>query len=151
MKPLSKLIYTLLLSLTTAAGFSQSAITVKPRIFEGSPKFINCPASEFSNAFSSTEGQHITLFLSGNYKFSGTVISNIEKYSNLQSMTIRSDAAENTIFHLSKQINEDNSINYVGRIMNAAAADGYEIKKDEAGKYIFEKVETGKVLQVCNL
>ena len=151
MKPICTLVFTLLLTLTAASVYSQSAVAAKPGIFDGSPKFINCPASEFSNAFSYNEGQHITLFLSGNYKFSGTVISNIEKYSNLQSMTIQSDAAEHTILHLSKQTNEDNSINYVGRILDSAAAEGYEIKKDQAGKYTFEKVETGKVLQLCNL
>lgn len=151
MKPLRKLTFALLLSLTTAAGFSQNAINVKQRIFDGSPSSVNCPASEFSNAFSAVEGQHITLFFSDHLKFSGTVISNIVKYSNLQSVTIRSDDAESTIFHLSKQINEDNSISYVGRIMNSGAADGYEIRKDETGRYKFEKVNAEKILQVCNL
>ena len=151
MKSLSKPMFALLLCLTTISGISQSSESIKPKIFAGFPNTINCSVSEFSNAFTATEGQHIILSFSDNFKFSGTVISNIVKYSNLQSLTIRSDQSDKTIFHLSKQINQDNSISYVGRIINPTAADGYQIKKDLSGNYKFEKTDADKVLQTCNL
>ena len=138
--------FALLLCLTTTAGFSQSS---KPKIFATFPDKINCPVSEFITAFHVTEGQHIILSFSDNFKFSGTVISNVVKYSNLQSMTIKSDQSNKTIFHLSKQINADNSVSYVGRIIDPTASDGYQVKKDMAGNYQFEKTDTEKVLQEC--
>ena len=146
MKSLSKLMFALLLCLAATTGFSQA---LKPKIFDGFPNTINCPVIEFINAFNVTDGQHIILSFSDNFKFSGTVISNVVKYSNLQSMTIRSDESDKTIFHLSKQINEDNSVSYIGRIMNPTAADGYQVKKDGLGNYKFEKTDTEKILQEC--
>jgi hypothetical protein len=142
--------FALLLCLTTSAGFSQTTSLAKPKIFASFPNTINCSVSEFSNAFAVPEGQHIMLSFSDNFKFSGTIISNVVKYSNLQSMTIHSDLSHNTVFHLSKQVNDDNSISYVGRIMDATASDGYQIKKDMAGNYKFEKVDSERILQECN-
>lgn len=150
MKPLSKLTFALLLCLTSAAAFSQNSQAPKPKIFASYPNTIICSVSEFSNAFNAIEGQHISMNFSDGFKFSGRVVSNIVKYSNLQSMTIQSDNSENTVFHLSKQTNDDGSFNYVGRIMNSTASDGYQIKKDQAGNYTFEKVDAGRVLQECN-
>lgn len=106
---------------------------------------------EFVQAFTAREGQHIVLFFSDNFKFSGTVVSNVEKYSNLQSMTIKSDQSEHIIFHLSRQLLEDNSISFVGRIMSPNASDGYQIKKSQTGNYSFEKIDAQKILQDCNL
>ena len=146
MKPLSKLTFAMLLCLTTAVGFSQTA---KPKIFAAYPNTIDCSSSQFSNAFSAVSGQHVVLSFSNDFKFSGTVITNIVKYSNLQTMTIRSDDSDKTIFHLSRQTNADNSIAYVGRIMNSNASDGYQIKKDATGNYQFEKIDTEKILQEC--
>ena len=150
MKTLGKTMFAILLCLTTTAGFSQTSSVSKTTLFGNFPNTIDCAVSTFINAFNVTEGQHIILSFSDNFIFSGTVTSNIVKYSNLQSMTILSDQSDKTIFHLSKQINDDNSYNYVGRIMNPTASDGYQIKKDITGNYKFVKLETEKVLQECN-
>lgn len=151
MKLLSKLTLAFSVCLLSISGFSQTGKAPKPTIFSDYPDKIKCPSSELSFAFSATEGEHIVLFFSDNFRFSGTVISNVVKYSNLQSMVIRSDASENTIFHLTKQINEDNTITYIGRIINSNASDGYEIKKDITGNYKFEKSMSEKILQDCHL
>jgi len=148
MKPLSKLLFALLLCLAALTGFSQAT---KPKIFSNFPNTLDCASTEFSPAFNASEGQHVILHFSNNFKFSGTVISNVVKYSNLQSVIIKSDDSEKTIFHLSKQTNADNSLSYVGRIMNPAASDGYQIKGQQAGIYKFEKIEADKVLLECNL
>lgn len=150
MKFLSKLMFAGLLCLTTAAGFSQSPTTAKPKIFAAYPNTINCSSSEFMNAFTAMEGQHVILTFSDDFKFSGTVITNIVKYSNLQTMTIKSDLSDNTIFHLSKQISSETGVSYVGRIMNSNASDGYQIKKDDVGNYKFEKIDAEKILQECS-
>lgn len=151
MKLLSTLTLAFSLCLLSVTGFSQTGKAPKPKIFSDFPDKINCPSSELSYAFSTSEGEHIVLFFTDNFRFSGTVISNVVKYDNLQSMVIRSDASENTIFHLTKQINEDNTVTYIGRIINSNAADGYEIKKDITGNYKFEKAMYDKILQDCHL
>ncbi|MFN8249331.1 MAG: hypothetical protein U0T68_10300 [Ferruginibacter sp.] len=146
---LRKSFFVALITLIAAPAFSQSSPTVKPAIYASYPNSINGSSSEFASAINATEGQHIVLTFSDNFKFSGTVISNVVKYSNLQSVVIRSDESSNTIFHLSKQTNADNSVSYVGRIINKEASDGYEIKTDMSGNYIFQKSETEKVMPEC--
>ena len=140
--------FALTFCLMTVAGFSQTPS--KPAIFANYPDQIDCSPAQFSNAFNFTEGQAITLSFPSNFTISGRVISNEVKYSNLQTMTIQVPDFDNAVFHLSKQINDDNSVTYVGRIMNKNAADGYRIIKDAAGNYKFQKLETAKVLQECN-
>ncbi len=151
MRSPSKLLIALILCVSINAGYTQTSLCSKPKLFSNFPNKIDCPVSEFRNAFSLIEGQHITLSFSDGFKFSGTVISNVVKYYNLQSMTIKSDLSEKTIFHLSKQINDDNSTSYVGRIMNATASDGYQIIKDPTGNYKFEKIDAERILPECNL
>lgn len=149
MKSLSKIMLMLLLCLSTAAVYSQGNSS-KPKMFSNFPDVIGLSKSTLRDAFTATEGKNISLQLSSNFNFSGVVISNQIKYSNLRSITIKSSALNNAIFHLSQVTNEDNSISYVGRILNTNAADGMEIKKDAAGNYNFHKFETKNILQDCN-
>ncbi len=137
----------LLLSLTTAASFSQN---LKPRVFSQFPDVIDCPASQFSNVFSAREGDIVTFLFSDNLTISGKVISNLQKYDNLQSMTIQVPSYENAVFHLSKQTNADLTTSFVGRILANSALDGYEINKDAMGKYTLRKVEEENIRQLCN-
>jgi hypothetical protein len=147
MKSLSKTLLVLLLSLTTAVSFSQNK---NPRVFSQFPDVINCTDTQLSNAFTAKEGETITLSFSNNFIITGKVISNLQKYANLQSMTIQVPAYANAVFHLSKQTLEDRSTTYVGRILSNEAADGYEIKRDAGGNYKLRKIEEQKLRQLCS-
>jgi hypothetical protein len=149
MKPLKHLMLGLVLTLFVTSAFSQEAS--KPKNFADFPDNISCSVFEFHNAFSAREGQKVELAFANNFKFSGTVLYNITKYNNLQTMTIKSDEFENTIFHLSKQMIEGNPVSFVGRITSPNAADGFQVRKGSAGNYILEKTESHKVLQECHL
>jgi hypothetical protein len=149
MKSYSKTLLLLLLCLTTAAAFSQN--TNKPKVFSDFPEVVVCSATQFSNAFAAREGETVTFTFSNNLTITGKVITNVQKYANLQSMTIQSPAFANAIFHLSKQINADRSTAFVGRILSTEAADGYEIRQDAAGNYSFQKIEEARVRQLCSL
>ena len=144
MKFLQHSLVLLLLSLTTTV-FSQ---TSRPQIFSKQPDRISCNTSTLSGAFDIEEGKSISLLLSDNITFSGKVISNIVKYSNLQTMTIQLPSFGNAVLHLSKQINDDKTINYVGRIMHKDASDGYLIEKN-GNDYSFKKINTERILEVC--
>ncbi|MCC7379373.1 MAG: hypothetical protein IT255_08445, partial [Chitinophagaceae bacterium] len=86
-----------------------------------------------------------------NFNFSGIVTSNIVKYANLQSVVIKSPDFSNTIFSVSKILNDDGTVSYTGRIINQNFFDGFELKKNLAGNYQLIKIETDKVIPVCFL
>ena len=48
---------------------------------------------------------------------------------------------------ISKRIDDDNTITYVGRIINEKYADGYELIKDKSGNYSFNKIKTADLIQ----
>jgi hypothetical protein len=141
----------LLFTFITATGFSQLAINPpKPKLFAAFPESIDCSAAELAKVFTLAQGQPANVPFAGSFAFNGTVSSNVVKFSNLQSVVIKSPAFSNAIFHVSKRILADNSILYVGRIINDAFADGYELKHDAAGNYRLQKIETEKVMPDCN-
>jgi hypothetical protein len=141
----------LLLSFIMTTGFCQNNNNPKPKQFNNYPEIINCNEAELSKVFTALPGQTISLSFSNNFTFAGTVTSNIAKYANLQSAVIVSPDYSNTIFSVSKVINADGSIGYVGRIINKSYFDGFELKKNTSGIYQLKKVETDRVIQDCNL
>jgi hypothetical protein len=141
----------LLFTIITATGFSQlAASNPRPKLFAAFPESIDCSPSELARIFTIAEGQQANVSFAGSFAFSGTVSSNVVKFSNLQTVVIKSPAFSNAIFHVSKRLKADNSIVYVGRIINEAFADGYELKRDAAGNYRLQKIETEKVMPDCN-
>jgi uncharacterized protein YdeI (BOF family) len=151
MKSLRQTMLVLLLCLTTAAGYSQATSTQQTKIFANFADEISLSVNTLKDAFNATDGQSVSLQLSSSFNFSGTVISNMVKYHNLRSIVIKSPLFNDAIFHLSQITNEDNTITYVGRIINDKAFDGYQIKRDAAGNYSFQKFETKRLLQDCSL
>lgn len=145
MKPVSKPLLMVLLCLTSAVSFSQVA---KTEIFSQFPETINISKSELSQSLIMPEGAALTLHFA-DLIISGKVISNVQKYDNLQSMVIKADNFANALFHLSKVTNKDNTITYIGRILSDDAADGYEVQTDLAGNYKLKKVLQENILQPC--
>ena len=139
-----------LLTLTAMTGFSQSN-NPKPKQFNNFPGTINCSVPEIDRVFTATAGQHISLSFSNNFTFSGTVSCNLVKYANLQTAVVISPDYSNTIFNVSKITNKDNSISYIGRIINKNYFDGYELKKNITGDYQLIKMETDRVMPDCKL
>jgi hypothetical protein len=147
MKPLPKILLLVMLSLTT---ITVSAQKTKPRLFGQYPEVIDLSKTTLQQTFSAIPGKSINIAFNDQFHFEGIVLSNELKYSNLQSVLIRSAAFGNAIFQVSKLTNADNSISYVGRIINPDAQDGYEIKKDNKDNYRFQKFETDRILQDCS-
>lgn len=139
-----------LLTLTAMTGFSQSS-NPKPKQFNDFPETINCSEPELGRVFTASSGQHISLSFSNNFTFSGTVTSNLVKYANLQTAVVVSPDYSNTIFSVSKITNKDNTISYVGRIINKNYFDGYELKRNITGDYQLLKIETDRIMPDCKL
>lgn len=149
MKRFAPYALSLLLSCILMTGFCQNNPKLKQ--FNNFPETINCSEEELSKIFTALPGQTISLSFSNSFTFSGTVTSNLSKYANLQSAVIVSPDYSNTIFSVSKIINEDGSTGYIGRILNKNFFDGFELKRNTSGNYQLKKVETDRVIQDCNL
>lgn len=146
MKTYNKLSLMLLLCLLGAAGFAQVA---KTKVFSQFPETVDISRSQLSKALTAEEGATVTLHFSSDLVITGTVVANVQKYDNLQSMVIKSEAFANALFHLSKVTNKDNTVIYLGRILSEDAADGYEIKSETAGIYQLKKVLLETIYQPC--
>lgn len=148
MKPFAPYALSFMLSVIALTGFSQNSS--KPKQFSNFPEKINCSEQELASVFNAAPGQAISLTFSDNFIFSGTVKSNLVKYSNLQSAVVVSPDYFNTIFSVSKITNDDGSISYIGRIINQNYFDGFELKKNITGVYQLTKIETDRVIQDCS-
>lgn len=136
---------------TYATSFAQQTPAAKPKVFETLPSSISVSESLLESFFTLNKNQETTLTLGDKFSFPGKVLSNEAKYSNLQTVIVKSSAFNNAILQVSRIINEDKSITYTGRILNTKAFDGFEIKKTATGLYEFRKFETDQVTNDCSL
>jgi len=102
--------------------------------------------SELDKAFYSPVGTEIKFNFS-NLDFTGIITSIVNRSKNLSSVIIKSASLNNSVFSISKKINVDKTVTYIGRIINEKYADGYEIIKDSTGNYTFNKIKTESILQ----
>lgn len=149
MKHLCKTMLAILLCITAVISHAQTS-SGKPAIFANFPSSINISEAVLKNSFEYGKDQHATILLGSGLSFSGTVISNVQKYGNLRILIIKSNVWANTLMQVSQINNEDGSISFSGRIINPEAADGYEIKRIQGGAYTLRKFETGRILETCS-
>ncbi len=147
MKLYNKGLLVVLFSLIATTSFAQT-IQSKQNIFSAYPQNIVIDNALLSTSISFTKGSTVTLNLSNEFQFTGTVFFNEKIYDNLQTVMIRASDNVKSVFEITKLTNKDNSFEYRGRIMNNDAADGYEIKNIN-GNYSLQKFETQKILEVC--
>jgi len=149
MKTFKKLL-SVILCLATVTAFSQKTDQSAPKLFAAFPETIQLSKNILHSTINASEGEQVIVAFSNEFRFKGTVLSNLQKYDNLQSVMIKSASFGNSIFQLSKITNEDKSISYTGRIINPDAFDGYEIKKDNKDNYSFIKFETRHKIEDCS-
>jgi hypothetical protein len=150
MKILTKTATLLLLCFSATIAFAQKNEQEKQRIFTKFPSSINISSEKLNNLFSAKAGEVVSVYFDAQFTFSGTVMSNIVKYENLQAVIIKSSASGNPLFQVSRITNSDKSFSFAGRMVSSAAADGYEIKKDKENNYRIQKFEPGTLLQDCS-
>ena len=119
----------------------------RPQLFAAFGKTINFPKTELEKIFTTPEGRTIKLSLGDNVGLTGVITSSIQRYHNLQSVIVRLNNLDNTIFGISKRTNDDNSISYVGRIINTKYADAFEVKSDANGNYFINKTNTANLIE----
>lgn len=148
MKTMCKNLLAFILIIYSSVAFGQVTPRTKA-VFENAPTTIQLDIPLLEKSFSYKSGSYANLNFHPTFRFAGRVISNLQKYENLQSITIESNQYDNAILLLSRQINPDKTISYTGRIMHPNSTDGFEIKKDLKGNYILSKLNTKTILQQC--
>ncbi len=118
----------------------------KTSLFTNVSSSFQANISELDKAFLAKEGGSVQLKFS-NFVFAGNIISSVERYGKLSSIIVKSTSLNNTLLSLSKRTNEDNTVTYIGRILNESYADGYELNKNTDGTYSFNKIKAEDLLQ----
>lgn len=102
--------------------------------------------TELDKAFITPEGSKVKINF-GDFSFNGIITSSIKRYDNLYSVIVKSPDLDNTILSISKSINPDNSVSYIGRIINQKYADGFELSKGNDGAYAMNKIQTTSLIE----
>ena len=102
--------------------------------------------SELDKAFTTPEGAKIKINFS-DFAFNGIVTSSLKRYDNLYSVVVQAPGLNNTLLTISKRINDDNTITYVGRIINQKYADGFELVEGKNGTYTMNKIRTDALIE----
>lgn len=147
MKTISKVLALCMLLTSVYQANAQVNTSSRPDLFSSFSANIPAQVAELDKAFITGKGSSIQLNFANNFSFTGTVLSSIQRYSNLSSVIIKSPLFQNSLLTISKRINDDKSITYVGRIINEKYADGYVLQKDNTGKYFFSKIKTEDLIQ----
>lgn len=145
MKTFWKVFISFLFFFITYEGIAQTR-DLRPKLFNSMENKVSYPRAELERIFTRSKGNKYEIALPGNFKFSGIIVSTVQRYDNLKSFLIRSDVLNGAIFAVSKRTNEDNSISYTGRIINEKYSDGYELKVDEKGNYFLNKINMDELL-----
>jgi hypothetical protein len=147
MKTLNKALVLCIILIASYNTNAQVTTSSRPYLFTNFSANVPTAISELNKVFLGAEGSSIQLNFSNNFSFTGTVSSSVQRYSNLSSVIIKVSSLHNSIISISKRINDDKTITYVGRIINEKYADGYELKKGNDGNYSFNKIKTDELIQ----
>lgn len=131
----------------TFTSNAQDISARKPLLFNNSAVNFEAKTTELDKAFTADIGSSVQLNFANNFTFNGTILSSVQRYGKLSSIIIKSPSLHNTLLSVSKRINDDNSVTYIGRILNESYADGYELKKSSDGSYTFHKIKTEDLIQ----
>ena len=119
----------------------------RPQLFAAFSKTINFPKTEIEKIFSTAQGRTIKLSLGDNVSFTGVITSSLQPYPNLQSVIIQLNNLDNSVLGISKIINDDHTISYVGRIVNTKYADAFELMAYQSGNYSINKKNTADLIE----
>lgn len=127
-------------------GQSQIHTSNRHNYFDKYAAKLQTPEAELSKPFNVPEGGKVKLTF-GDFAFNGIVTSSIKRYDNLYTVIVKSAGMNNTLLSISKRINDDKTITYVGRIINNNYADGFELKRENNGSYAMQKIKTDTLIE----
>jgi len=146
MKIMYKMAVICVIMITSYSSHAQILTSNRQNYFDKYATDLPTPQSELSKAFNVPEGRKVKLQF-GDFAFNGIVTSSIKRYENLYTVIVKSPGLNNTLLAISKRINDDKTITYVGRIINDNYADGYELKRGNNGSYAMHKIKTDGLVE----
>ena len=136
----SPILFILILALTS--GFKAKS----QKLFDAIPEKIQFENKLIEGVFNMNAGTAVDIKFSSNFRITGIVKSNQKVYNNLQTVVIESTNYNKAKLFISKTIDEDKSIKFVGRIISRASEDGFEIKTDLAGNGSLKKINLKEMI-----
>jgi hypothetical protein len=122
--------------LSVSIGFQAKS----QRLFDGVPENIQFESKLIEGLFSANPGTSADIKFSPNFHIIGIVKSNQKIYDNLQTIVIEASNYSKAKLFISKIIDDDKTVKYVGRIISRASQDGFEIKCSLAGNCSLKKI-----------
>ncbi|HEU5365829.1 MAG TPA: hypothetical protein VFU62_09860 [Hanamia sp.] len=145
MKIMHKMLALCLILITSYQINAQVLTSNRQSYFNKYSEKLPAATSELDKAFTVPEGGKVKLDF-GDFTFNGIVTSSIKRYDNLYSVIVKAPGLNNTLLALSKRINDDKTVSYVGRIINENYADGFELRKENSG-YAMNKIRTDALIE----
>jgi len=136
----SPILFILILAITS--GFKAKS----QKLFEAFPEKIQFENKLIEGVFNMNAGTAVDIRFSQNFRITGIVKSNQKVYDNLQTVVIESSNYNKAKMFISKTIDEDKTIKFVGRIISRASEDGFEIKTDLAGNGSLKKINLKEMI-----
>jgi hypothetical protein len=109
------------------------------RMFDALPETAKFLPSAIEGIFNLNPGAAVDVKFTQGFHVTGVVKSNKKVYENLQTVVIESSNYKANLF-LSRTIDQDNKIKYVGRMLGRGFQDGIELNMDNAGNNIIKKI-----------
>lgn len=122
--------------LSVSIGFQAKS----QRLFDGVPENIQFENKLIEGLFNANAGTSVEIKFSPNFHITGIVKSNQKIYDNLQTIVIEASNYSKAKLFISKIIDDDKTIKYVGRIISRASQDGFEIKCNLVGNCSLKKI-----------
>ena len=136
----SPILFILVLALTS--GFKANS----QKLFDAIPEKIQFEKKLIEGVFNMNAGSAVDIRFSQNFRITGIIKSNQKIYDNLQTVVIESTNYNKAKLFISKTIDEDKSIKFVGRIISRASQDGFEIKTNVAGIGSLKKINLKEMI-----
>jgi hypothetical protein len=133
---MKKLFVTLTFMLVFAAMFSNARAQ---KMFDALPETAKFSPSVVEGIFNLNPGSAVNLKFTQGFHVTGVIKSNKKVYDNLQTIVIESSNYKANLF-ISKTLDQDNKVKYVGRMLGRGFQDGIELNMDNAGNNIIKKI-----------
>jgi hypothetical protein len=134
----------LLCCLLCNLSMAQSKLPLRQTLPNKSPLFSKLPQKVTANKlhidrlFSIADEGYIKIPLADNNYFEGVVLEKVRKNPNVISMNVKLTNYEGAMLTVSKIVNDDQTVNYVGRIVSIKHGDIYMLTFED-NKYYFTK------------
>ncbi len=109
------------------------------KMFDALPETAKFSPSVVEGIFNLNPGSAVNLKFTQGFHVTGVIKSNKKVYDNLQTIVIESSNYKANLF-ISKTLDQENKIKYVGRMLGRGFQDGIELNMDNAGNNIIKKI-----------